>query len=113
MKNMKNTHHKSKKRIKNLEDLRLAKNQIKRELKTIEDRQENSIVVRAFDVYKQIRHNQTFASSKIEKTLNWLGDKASEKYPLNGVTKIVISSLIVIAVPIITSKVQEFIKNKF
>lgn len=110
---MKTRHKQPQKQIKNLGELRLAKKKIKRDILIIEERQENSTVGKAINMFTSHKFNQDFASSKIEESLNWLGKKASNRFPLNGVTQLVISGLIVLAAPIITSKVQEFIKNKF
>ena len=110
---MKNNYRQPKKQIKNLEDLRLAKKNIRRELKSFERKQENSAISKAFNMVTSFRYDQDFASSKIEESLNWLGEKASNKFPMNGITKILVSGLIVIAVPIITSKVQDYFKKKF
>ena len=110
---MKMNNSNNKPQIKNLHDLRLAKKQIKREMKRSEKEQENSLVSKAFSFISNLKTDDSIASSKIESSLQWLGNKASNKYPMKGMSKIIISGLIMIAVPIITSKVQDYIKDKF
>lgn len=99
--------------IKNLEDLRYAKRKLKLQMRASERKHENSLVNKAVNVVSNFRSDTSFASSKIEDTLNWVGDKASKKYPMNGLSKIIISGLIMVAVPIITSKIQDYIEEKF
>lgn len=108
----KNNQLHKKKPIRNLEDLRNAKRQLKAEMRQTEKAQENSVVNKAFNLISTFSHDNTFASSKIENSLQWLGNKASAKYPMKGFSKILISGLIMIAVPIITDKVQDYIKKK-
>ena len=98
--------------IKNLEDLRKAKRKLKAEMKKSEQKHDNSFVNKAVSLVSNLKSNNDFTSSKVENALNWVGDKASKKYPMNGISKILISGLIVIAVPIITSKIQEYIEEK-
>ena len=101
-----------KKQIKNLEELRLAKRKIKSEIIVIEKEYDNSIPGKAINLFTTFKYDNNFASSKIEESLYWLGNKVSKKFPLNGVTKIVISAAIMIVAPMITSKIQDFIKEK-
>lgn len=98
--------------IKNLEDLRLAKRKLRIEMKASENKHDNSLVNKAFGLVSNLKTDNDFTSSKVENALNWVGDRASKKYPMKGITKIVISGLIMIAVPIITSKIQEYIEEK-
>ena len=98
--------------IKNLDDLRIAKRKLKLQMKVSESKHENSFVNKAVSIVSNLKSDTYFTSSKVENALNWVGDKASEKYPMKGVTKIVIAGLIMIAVPIITSKIQEYIEEK-
>ncbi len=98
--------------IKNLDDLRMAKRKLKLQMKVAENKHENSFVNKAVNLVTNLKSDTSFTSSKVENALNWVGDKASNKYPMKGVTKIVISGLIMIAVPIITSKIQEYIEEK-
>ncbi|WP_413533507.1 hypothetical protein [Empedobacter brevis] len=98
--------------IKNLDDLRMAKRKLKLQMKVAENKHENSFVNKAFNVVKNLQSDSSFTSSRVENALNWAGDKASKKYPMKGFTKILISGLIMIAVPIITSKIQEYIEEK-
>ena len=110
---MKNNSKPQRPQIKNLEELRLAKKRIKAEMKLAEKQQENSVVNKAVSFISNLKADESIASSKIESSLQWLGNKASEKYPMKGFSKIIISGLIMLAVPIITSKVQDYIKEKF
>ena len=103
----------SQKQIKNLNDLRLAKKRLKADIKKSEKVNENSLVNKAFGAFSSFTTDQSFASNKVESTLQWLGDKASNKYPMKGLSKVLISGLIIIAVPIITEKIQDYIKKKF
>lgn len=112
MKTMKNNQTLKKKPIRNLEDLRKAKRRLKAEMRQSEKVQENSVVNKAVNMISTFTNDASFASSKIEDSLQWLGNRASEKYPMKGLSKILISGLIMIAVPIITDKVQNYIKNK-
>lgn len=98
--------------IKNLEDLRLAKRKLRIEMKASENKHDNSIVNKVVGLISNIKTDSHFTSSKVENALNWVGDKASNKYPMKGITKIVISGLIMIAVPIITTKIQEYLDEK-
>jgi len=98
--------------IKNLEDLRLAKKRLKAEMKTSELEQENSVVNKAFNFISTLKSDSDFASTNIEKSLTWIGNKASDKYPMKGLSKIIISGVIMLAVPIITVKIQDYIKKK-
>lgn len=100
------------KQIKNLKDLRLAKKRLKAEIRTSERTSENSIVNKAFNTISTFTKDQNFASNKVESTLQWIGDKASNKYPMRGFSKILVSGFIIIAVPIITEKIQDYIKKK-
>ena len=109
---MRNKYDRPIKQITNLEELRLAKKRLKSEIVVLEKSYDNSFTSKAFNLVSSFKYNENFASSKIEDSLNWLGNKASQRFPMNGVTKIVVSSLIMLATPIITSKIQEFIKNK-
>lgn len=99
--------------IKNLEDLRHARRSLKLQMKASERKHENSFVNKAVNLVSNLRSDTSFASSRIENTLNWVGDKASKKYPMNGLSKVIISGLIMVAVPIITSKIQDYIEEKF
>lgn len=99
--------------IKNLEDLRNAKRKLKLEMKMSENKHENSLLNKAVNAVTSFRADSNFASSKIENSLNWIGEKASAKYPMNGFSKILISGLIMVAVPVITSKIQDYIEEKF
>lgn len=110
---MKMKNKKDNSRIKTLEDLRLAKRKLRLEMKLSENKHENSFVNRAVDFVSNLRSDSQFATSKVENTLNWFGNKASKKYPMNGLSKILISGLIMVAVPIITNKIQEYIEDKF
>lgn len=101
--------NKGKPNIKNLEELRLAKRKLRIEMKASEKKHDNSLVNKAVGLISNIKTDSNFTSSKVENALSWVGNKASEKYPMKGITKIVISGLIMIAVPIITSKIQEYI----
>lgn len=103
----------SQKQIKNLNDLRLAKKRLKADIRKSEKVNENSLVNKAFGTFSSFTTDQNFASNKVESTLQWLGDKASNKYPMKGLSKVIISGLIIIAVPIITEKIQDYIKKKF
>ncbi|QTV05118.1 hypothetical protein [Faecalibacter bovis] len=98
--------------IKNLNDLRLAKKRLKAEIRISEKANDNSVVNKAFGLVSNFTRDQNFASSKVESALHWIGDKASNKYPMRGFSKILVSGLIVIAVPIITEKIQDYIKKK-
>ncbi len=98
--------------IKNLEDLRMAKRRLKVEMKRSEHKHDNSFVNKAVSLVTNLKSDNNFASSKVENALNWVGDKASQKYPMKGITKVLISGLIMIAVPIITTKIQEYIEEK-
>ena len=109
---MKKNYESPKKQIKNLEELRLAKKRIKSDLVKFENEYDQSLPGKAINLLTTFRYDNNFASSKIEESLYWLGNKASKKFPMNGVTKIVISGLIMVAVPMITSKIQEFIEKK-
>ena len=102
----------SQKQIKNLNDLRLAKKRIKADIRKSEKVNENSLVNKAFGAFSSFTTDQNFASNKVESTLQWLGEKASNKYPMKGLSKVIISGLIIIAVPIITEKIQDYIKKK-
>ena len=102
----------SQKQIKNLNDLRLAKKRLKADIKKSEKVNENSLVNKAFGAFSSFTTDQSFASNKVESTLQWLGEKASNKYPMKGLSKVIISGLIIIAVPIITEKIQDYIKKK-
>ncbi len=104
--------NKEKPMIKNLEDLRLAKKMLRIEMKASEQKHDNSLVNKAVGLITNLKTDSSFTSSKVENALHWAGDKASKKYPMKGITKIVISGLIMIAVPIITSKIQEYIEEK-
>ena len=104
--------NKTKPQIKNLNDLRMAKKLLKSEMKFAENKQENSLLNKAFNLASTFSSDQNFASSKIENSLHRIGNKASEKYPMKGFSKIIISGLIVLAVPLITAKVQSFINEK-
>ena len=99
-------------KIKSLEDLRLAKKVLKAEMKYTEKKQEHSVINKAVNMISNFNNDADFASSKVESSLQWIGDKASAKYPMKGFSKILISGLIMVAVPIITTKVQEFIRKK-
>lgn len=112
MTKMKNNTQNQKVQIKNLEDLRLAKKKIKAQMKVAETQQDNSLVNKVVNLVSNFNNDQNFASSKVEKSLQWLGDRASEKYPMKGLSKIIISGVIMLAVPIITAKVQEYIREK-
>ena len=98
--------------IKNLDDLRMAKRKLKLQMKVAENKHDNSFVNKSVSLVTNLKSDTSFTSSKVESALNWAGDKASKKYPMKGITKIVISGLIMIAVPIITSKIQEYIEEK-
>lgn len=98
--------------IKNLKDLRREKKRLKAEIKKTEVANENSIINKAFSSFNSFTTDQNFASNKIESTLQWLGNKASDRYPMKGLSKIIVSGLIVFLVPIITSKIQDYIKKK-
>lgn len=98
--------------IKNLEDLRMAKKKLRMEMKISENKHDNSLVNKAVNLVTNLKSDASFTATKVENVLHWVGGKASEKYPMNGVTKILISGLIMIAVPIITSKIQEYIEEK-
>lgn len=98
--------------IKNLEDLRLAKKKLKAEMRLTEKRQENSPMNKIGNLISSFTTNEQFASSKIESSLQWIGNKASNKYPMKGLSKIIVSGIIMIAVPIITAKIQDYIKEK-
>lgn len=98
--------------IKNLEDLRLAKKRLKAEMRLAEREQENSVLNKAFNFITSFKSDNDFASSNIEKSLYWVGNKACEKYPMKGFSKILLSGIVMLAVPIITSKVQDYIKKK-
>lgn len=102
----------NRKQIKNLDDLRLAKKRLKAEIRSSEKASENSLINKAFNAFSTFSSDHNFASNKVESTLQWIGDKASNKYPMKGFSKILISGLIVIAVPIITEKIQDYIKKK-
>ena len=98
--------------IKNLDDLRKAKRKLKSQMKVSEHKNDNSLVNKAVNLVTSLKSDNDFTSSKVENALSWVGDKASEKYPMKGLSKILISGLIMIAVPIITSKIQEYIEEK-
>ena len=98
--------------IKNLDDLRMAKRQIKSQMKHAENKHENSFVNKAVNLVTNLKSDTSFTSSKVENALNWVGNKAADKYPMKGITKVVIAGLIMIAVPIITSKIQDYIEEK-
>lgn len=98
--------------IKNLKDLRREKRRLKSEIKQIEVSNENSMVNKAFSAFSSFSTDQNFATNKVESTLQWLGNKASDKFPMKGLSKIIISGIIVFLVPIITSKIQDYIKKK-
>ena len=102
----------SQKQIKNLNDLRLAKKRLKADIRKSEKVNENSLVNKAFGTFSSFTTDQNFASNKVESTLQWLGEKASNKYPMKGLSKVIISGLIIIAVPIVTEKIQDYIKKK-
>ena len=98
--------------IKSLEDLRREKRRLRLEMKASEDKHDYSCVNKAVNLVSSIKNDSSFTSSKVEDALQWVGDKASEKYPMKGFTKILISGLILVAVPIITTKLQEYIDDK-
>lgn len=102
----------AKMQIKNLEDLRLAKKKLKKEMKLAEKKQENSPINKLGNIITSFTTDDQFASSKIESSLQWIGDKASNKYPMKGLSKIIVSGIIMIAVPVITAKIQNYIKEK-
>ncbi len=101
-----------KKQIKNLEELRLAKKRIKSEIASLETDYNNSVPGKALSFFSTFKYDNNFASSKIEESLYWLGNKASKKFNLNGVSKVAISAVIMIVAPMITSKIQDLIKEK-
>ncbi len=98
--------------IKNLDDLRLAKKRLKAEMRHSEKAHDNSFINKAVNLAFNVKNDASFTSSKVEESLHWIGNKASDKFPMKGISKILISGLIVLAVPIITRKIQEYIEEK-
>ncbi len=111
---------KTKKRIKytpgqaitNVDELRAAKRYLQRQMRESERAQDNSILGKAVGFIENINSNDGFAANGVERSLNFVTDKISTRYPMGGVSKYILSGLVIIAVPIITSKLQKLIQKK-
>ncbi|WP_068598228.1 hypothetical protein ACF3NR_09960 [Vaginella massiliensis] len=98
--------------IRNLDELRAAKRHLQREMKRRETAHDNSLLGKTMGFIENVTTDDTYASNGIERSLNFLSDKISTRYPLGGLSKVILSGLVIIAVPIITSKLQNFIQDR-
>lgn len=98
--------------ITNLDELRAAKRHLQREMRRNEHAQENSLVGKTLGFIDNVTTDNHFASNGVEKSLNFVTDKISSKYPMGGMSKMILSGLVIVAVPIITSKLQGFIQDR-
>ncbi|MFA7447434.1 MAG: hypothetical protein WCY77_03270 [Weeksellaceae bacterium] len=105
------------KNIDSLADLRAAKKELKFRMAMEEQEAKQgflySTVNKLFHKMEDtsIVQNSTIGSG-VHNTLNFLSEKAESKFQLNKTTKTILSVAIMLAVPIITKKIQEFIDDK-
>lgn len=99
--------------ITNIDELRAAKRHLQRQMKTSEEAQDNSLLGKAVGFVENLTTDNSFATNGVEKSLNFVSNKISTRYPMGGVSKLILSGLVVLAVPIITNKIQKFVQDKF
>lgn len=98
--------------ITNIDELRAAKRYLKRQINESEHAQDNSILGKAVGFIGNMNSADSIVSNRIQRSLNLVAEKISTRYPMGGVSKYILSGLVVITVPIITSKLQKFIQKK-
>lgn len=104
--------------INSLADLKAAKKELKFKMAVQDQRTKEGLIYSSVNkLFDQIESTavtqQSFLGSSVNGTLSFLTQKAGDKFHLSKTTKSVLSLAMLIAVPIITRKLQNYIDDKF
>ncbi len=105
------------KHIDNLADLRQAKRKLKMKMALADQRaKEGFLYTTANRLFGSIEKNSAIQNSalgqNVNSSLNFLSDKATEKFNLGKTARSLISIAILVAAPIIAKKIQDFTDNQ-
>lgn len=106
------------KNINSLADLKAAKKELKFKMAVHDQRTKEGLIYSSVNkLFDQIENTattqQSFLGSNVNSTLSFLTEKAGDKFHLSKTTKSILSLAAMIAVPIITRKLQNYIDDKF
>lgn len=104
--------------IKNLDDLRKVKQELRIEMNLADQRLKNGFIYSSINKFaskieSDASQFDTPLGSSIHSTLGFISNKVNEQFQLNKSTQKFIQLAVFIATPIITKKVQDFIDKKF
>lgn len=105
----------SMKNIKNLEDLRKAKQELKTQIaKNDANTKKNFLYNSVNKLFSTVetKTNHSLVGSGVNGTLHYLSKKASHKMHLGKTGQTILSLAIIVATPIIAKKIQHFIDKK-
>lgn len=105
------------KNIKNLEDLRKAKKELKSQIAKNDANTKKSFLYNSVNklfstVETKTKTNHSLVGSGVNGTLHYLSKKASHKMHLGKTGQTILSLAIIVATPIIAKKIQHFIDKK-
>lgn len=103
-----------KKRIENLDQLREAKRKLKIKMALADKRAKEGFLYSTFNrFFNSVESSSVLQrnplSKNIHNSLNFLSNKASDKFELSKTTQSIVSAAIVLAAPFIAKKLQDFI----
>lgn len=104
------------KKISNLAELRQAKRELKIKMALADKRAKEGFIYSSVNkLFGSIEKNSELRKSKlgnnVHNSLNFLSEKADDKFNLSSTTKKLISTIIVVAAPIIAKKIQDYIDD--
>lgn len=105
-----------KKKIRSLEELRQAKRELKIKMALADKRAKEGFIYSSVNKFLgSIERNSEIRKTKlnnnISNSLNFISDKADDKFNFGDTTKKLISAFIIVAAPIISKKIQDYLDD--
>lgn len=103
--------------INNLGDLRQAKKELKLKMARADEEAKNGFLYSTINkLFSKVEDNSlvqnTTLGAGVSSALNFLSDKAQNRFNMSKTAKTVLSIAVVVAAPVIAKKVQELIDKK-